>query len=455
LRSDRDRRDFLRAAGGALSAAALQGLAARAAALAGLPNAKLEALTTNGGYGPLAPSRTVNTGEALLHLPDGFACTAFGRTGAPMTDGRPTPPAHDGMAAFQVGSEIRLVRNHEVVAPPGQGRALAPAEVSYDPAASGGTTTLVIDPRRRVAVHEFVSLSGTHTNCAGGPTPWGSWLSCEETTAGPASGCEKPHGYCFEVSARANAPVVPVPLKAMGRFIHEAVAVDPASGIVYLTEDRFEAGLYRFIPSTPGQLGAGGRLEMLGVRGRPRYDTRTGQQPFLQLPVTWVPILNPDPSDAESNSGAVYQQGIVSGGATFTRLEGAWFGGGALYVDATIGGDQRLGQIWEYHPGADGGMLRLGFESTSAAVLNRPDNLCVSPRGKGLVLCEDGEGVQFLRGLTREGRIFDFARNAVPGSEHQEFAGATFSPDGRTLFVNVQIPGVTFAIWGPWRRGGL
>jgi secreted PhoX family phosphatase len=237
--------------------------------------------------------------------------------------------------------------------------------------------------------------------------------------------------------------------------VHEAVAVDPRTGIVYLTEDRGAAGLYRFLPAHPGQLALGGRLQMLAIRGSPGYDTRTAQRQLEELRVTWVEIGDPDPVDAELDASLVFLQGSIAGGATFGRLEGAWYGNGRIYVNSTSGGDARLGQVWEYRPGKDGGRLRLLFESPSADVLQSPDNVCVSPRGTGLVLCEDGAGEQFVRGLTREGKVFDFARNMIPGAETNEFAGATFSPDQQTLFVNVQTPGITFAIWGPWKRGAL
>jgi uncharacterized protein len=225
---------------------------------------------------------------------------------------------------------------------------------------------------------------------------------------------------------------------------------------VYETEDRGTAGFYRFIPDQPGNLAAGGRLQMLAIKDRPNYDTRSGQRVGKPLPVTWVDIADPDPADADRNELAVYEQGAAQGAATFGRLEGCWYGNGSIFLNSTRGGDQGLGQVWEYRPrGKSGGQLILLFESPSADVLDAPDNLCVSPRG-GLVLCEDGEDDQFVRGLTRDGRIFDIAQSLViVNGEANEFAGATFSPDGETLFVNIQTPGLTFAIWGPWAEGAL
>ena len=243
-------------------------------------------------------------------------------------------------------------------------------------------------------------------------------------------------------------------LRALGRFVHEAAAVDPATGIVYQTEDQGEAGFYRFLPDgsyQPGQRPnlASGRLQMLAVRDRQRYDTRSGQTTGVSLPVTWVDIADPDPEGASVEADAVFRQGWDRGAARFARIEGCWYESGAIYFNCTSGGDAGLGQVWRHRPGPDGGDLTLVFESLSPEVLENPDNICSTPKG-AIVLCEDASGSCFVRGLTRDGEIFDFARNIANDSE---FAGATFSPDGQTLFVNIQGPGQTVAIWGPWERG--
>ncbi len=380
-----------------------------------------------------------------LALPEGFDYAAFGHTGERMSDGTRTPAAHDGMAAFPHASDPRkvwLVRNHELS--PGE-RPAVRAAASYDAAASGGTTNLLFDLEERRLVEHFASVAGTTRNCAGGPTPWGTWLTCEETFD---SGPSRRHGYVFEVPADRPAAHAK-PLVEMGRFVHEAVAVDPATGIVYETEDRDGAGFYRFVPTTPGDLAAGGRLQMLAVRDRPRHDTRTGQRLARWLPVEWVDIDDPDPRG--SDALAVFRQGVARGGATFGRLEGAWYGNGSVYIVSTSGGDAGKGQVWEYRPRSDGGRLRLVFESPGSELLDSPDNITVSPAG-GLVLCEDGGGNDHLRGVTQAGDVFDFARNVRNTSE---LAGATFSPDGSALFCNIQDPGVTTAIFGPWERGPL
>jgi secreted PhoX family phosphatase len=190
---------------------------------------------------------------------------------------------------------------------------------------------------------------------------------------------------------------------------------------------------------------------MLAIRGQPRYDSATGQVPGRALGVTWVDLGDPDPERLD-NESAVFLQGWKQGGCRFNRPEGCWYGDGSIFFSCTDGGDAGRGQIWRYRPAEDGGELTLVFESPSRELLDSPDNVCVSPRG-GIVLCEDGSGRQHLRGLTREGKLFDFAANLANDSE---FAGATFSPDGGTLFVNIQRhPGATFAIQGPWERGAL
>lgn len=409
------------------------------------------------GYGPLRPVSDETTGLPLLQLPEGFRYRSLGWAGDALTGGGVTPEAHDGMAAF-AGRDglIHLVRNHEI-----EVRPAFDARRCYDPGAGGGTTTLDIDAATGGVVRSVVSLSGTMRNCAGGPTPWGSWLTCEESVLGPADdpALRESHGYVFEVPAAGDTTAQP--LKALGRFVHEAVAVDPGSGIVYQTEDADRAGLYRFVPAVPGRLHEGGRLQMLAVRGRPKADLRKGQLTNVPMGVYWVDIEVADPgTHGRGLEVSVFEQGHRRGAATFARLEGASFSDGRLYVTSTSGGNADVGQVWELSLAAE--ELRLVYESPGIHELNMPDNLTVSPRG-GLVLCEDGTENPCVHALTRDGRIARLVRNNVVlnGERNNlrgdyrgsEFAGATFSPDGRWLFVNVQRPGITVAITGPWERG--
>jgi secreted PhoX family phosphatase len=259
------------------------------------------------------------------------------------------------------------------------------------------------------------------------------------------------HGYCFEVPASSEQSVRPVPLKDMGCFQHEAIAVDPKTGIVYLTEDRPAAGFYRFIPRKKRQLAAGGRLQMLAVKQRPNFDTRTQQNAGIRLPVSWVDIANPDPPEAERDDLAVYKQGFAAGAATFARLEGCAYGKGRIFFDSTSGGDTKLGQVWEYAPkGEDQGVLTMLCQPTDPAVLNMPDNLCLTSKGS-VIICEDNSTSNHLRVMSGKGKLGTLAKNVMEGFENREFAGVTFSPDFKTLFVNIQVPGVTLAIWGPWQ----
>jgi secreted PhoX family phosphatase len=464
-----DRRSFLRR-GGALTAGALtlggpmQALLARRALAAGSTGVALD----NSGYGPLRPTRDIVTGEHLLDLPEGFLYRSFGRTGEIMSDGVPTPGSHDGMAAFEYGSQrfVRLVRNHERRG----GGAFGDTTRAYDAKAGGGTTTIELGPHpASPPLASWVSLNGTNVNCAGGLTPWGSWITCEENINGPdlpgagSQTYDRKHGYVFEVPSARNPHDYTVgrPIRSAGRFQHEAVAFDPATGTMYQTEDPFGDGIggfYRYVPPVKGRLDDGGTLEMLSVSpagSTASADLRSGQAQGVTYAARWVRIPDPDPTFTGSENvdvKAVFSQGAAQGAARFNRLEGAWYADGRIFFTSTQGGDARRGQVWAFDVAAQ--TLTLVFESPGEATLDLPDNITVSPRGS-LLLCEDGGGVNYIRGLTLDGRIFDFARNAVAGFEGQEFAGACFSPRGHTLYVNIQTPGITFGIWGPWGRGAL
>jgi uncharacterized protein len=454
-----DRRGFLRRATG------LAAMSVIPAPLLGLTRCAVRRAVRRAGpgegsYGELVPSRDCPE----LALPPDFHVVRLSVSGERMSDGAATPGAFDGMAAFALpNGNVRLVRNHEI----NTRRLLGDAAKAYDPIGGGGTTSLEVRVTRDGAVdkvRDFVSLGGTIVNCAGGSTPWGTWLTCEETTQGRRHGWHRAHGYVFEVTASREDQAEARPVPAMGRFVHEAVAVDPASGIVYLTEDvrvdadrgQLGAGFYRFVPSVPGRLAEGGRLQALAVADRPRYETYHGQHVAATLPAVWVDVLDPDPADAEGEVSVVLRQALAAGAAVFERLEGCWYGAGCVFFTAANGGDVRCGQVWQYRPRDESrGELTLVFESPGPGVLEGPDNLTVSPRGGGLLICEDNGRDVHLRGITSQGTTFDFARNLT---DTREFAGVCFSPDGGTLFINLQgslLRSATYAIRGPWWRGAL
>jgi len=417
------------------------------------------------GFGPLAPKlpaaidgRSTSvfdiSGGALLEVPAGFDYAAFHVSGMRMSDGKTCPSDHDGMACFAGprGTYI-LVQNHELS--PGEsdgagfrgGTGLQNAYDRFDGdggpgIGAGGTSTIIVNSQGRV-LRDYVSLAGTIRNCAGGPTPWGSWISCEENVTVPADNpaVTQKHGFNFEVPARGGL-VTPVPLVEMGRFNHEAVAVDPATGYVYETEDRGDSCLYRYVPNQPGNLAAGGQLQVLKlVDGL--QDTRTGVLGLLNQPlaVEWVSLndngvnINPDTDSLRFDAQAL-------GGAIFARGEGAWYGNGKIYWVCTSGGDDRNGQVWCYDDVTE--TVTLFVESTDSTELDNPDNITVSPADGSLYLMEDGGGEQFVVGVTPAGGLFKLCRNNVNNSE---FAGGCFSADGTKFFVNIQTPGITFMIY--------
>ncbi|MDG2126005.1 MAG: DUF839 domain-containing protein [Verrucomicrobiales bacterium] len=452
------RRGFLRSS--ALVSAGF--LALRGHVESALPGRRLDL------YGAFVPDP-----EGVIDLPEGFSYRVISRTGDEMSDGLLVPGKPDGMAAFEgEDGRVVVVRNHEIsnnaaglgaygskyerLGTVDRGRVYDFREGNH--LFMGGTSTFVYDVRSRAKVSDYLSLAGTDRNCAGGPTPWGSWVTCEEPQNMTEGAVSQMHGFAFEVPAREAAGlVVPVPLKAMGRFRREAVAVDPVSGVVFQTEDRGDGLITRFIPNELGKLSKGGRLQALVVKGAAGCDTRNWKDskgdrfPVGQkVDVEWIDIA--DPLSPKDDMRMVYHK---KGAAVFARGEGMWYGEGEIYFACTNGGRNHSGQIFRYVPspeeGSAGekavpGTLELFLESDSTNLLEMCDNLTVAPWGD-LVICEDGANEQFLRGVTKAGEVYNLGRNALNGSE---FCGACFAPHHPTLFVNIQSPGLTLEIQGPW-----
>jgi secreted PhoX family phosphatase len=482
-----DRRRFLQGAaalgGGVLAGGPLQAMLASAAGAA--PPDR---------FRDLGPVTDLRDGAVRLHLPPGFQYRSFHDTEATVIlhDGTVLPGRHDGMAAFNAPEgNIWLVRNHEVNGPVPKFGPGAP----YDSNTGGGTTTTLVTPTGEV-LDSFTSLNGTQMNCSGGPMPWGSWITCEETINGPDVGPDftgasnvtltRQHGYIFEVPAGGQSDRQPI--TSAGRFAHEAAAYSAPEGIVYLTEDNFgfPSHLYRYSPATnpmdAGGLDNDGRLQALAVAGSPNIHLEATQNNGATYDAVWVDIEEPDHSfpftpgqtAPTTNNDAINwvgNQARALGAAHFSRLEGATFVRNKVYFSSTQGGGAAepgndtvggygngTGQVWSYDIRRQ--TLTCEFQSPGAAVLDFPDNLTARNDRGTIVLCEDNVNDNFVRGLTRDGSLFDIALNRLVSStgvnrSNDEFAGATFGRE-ETLFVNIQASrGLTFAIWGPWGRLGV
>lgn len=383
-------------------------------------------------YGPL-----VDDPDGILDLPEGFTYRILQRRGDVMSDGYLTPGAPDGMGCFvgPTAGTIVLMRNHELSSASGSpySAGQSPPPEAYDASAYGGVTRLVLRSDDFSLVSSNLVLVGTVRNCAGGLSPWG-WLSCEETFS-------TGHGYTFVCPIDAETVQPAAKVVGYGRMNHEAATVDPVTRIAYLTEDRGDSSFYRFVPDDP-EFPFIGTLQALRIVGAPKYDTASGLEVGDELTIDWVDVGNPDPAIDD-----LRQRAQNAGAAIFRRGEGLWLHQGVIYFSCTSGGPVGGGQIFALRPNANhsGGTLELIAQSTDRNVLDMPDNITVAPWGD-VLMAEDGDGTDYLRGLTPEGAIYDFARCRLDS----ELAGVCLSPDGRALFVNIQSAGLTLVIEGPF-----
>ncbi|MFT3923021.1 MAG: DUF839 domain-containing protein [Myxococcales bacterium] len=373
-----------------------------------------------------------------LDLPKGFSYRVIERVGEPMSDGYRVPGRPDAMACFPLeAGGFALMRNHELDPSLGSMSAYkvgtkAPAQ-AYDPRSYGGVSRVVFDAQGRKVGSNLV-LTGTARNCAGGVSPWG-WLSCEENV-------DFGHGYVFLCSPEADSVRAPHRIDAYRRFLHEAVAIDPTDNAAYLTEDRMDGCLYRFVPSKPSEPFGAGKFQALAVADVARFDLGADLPEKSRFKVRWVDL----PARAGVHADDLRYAAQEHGAAILKRGEGIWRMADGFAFTCTEGGGISCGQIFHLRPTATGGTLELIAQSRNDAALDMPDNITLTPWGD-LMVCEDNHRVVHLRLVTPQGQVVPFARNRLSRSE---FSGVCFSPDGRTLFVNIQENGLTLAVDGDW-----
>jgi secreted PhoX family phosphatase len=490
-----------------LGTSAATGIGIAAAGVALSPSASATPSTGASTATPAALGRSgrtlgalVTDPKGLLSLAAGFSYTVVSVAGeTTLTTGEKSPGRPDGTGAFRAGRAVRLVQNHE----------LSPGAADPVPTLVGtvfdagikdaGGCTVIEVARDGARVSEWVGLSGTISNCAGGVTPWDTWLTCEETEvrAGTAYGANgstaQDHGWIFEVAPAESAQQHPVPIKAFGRYAHEAVVV-MKDMTVYLTEDASSPNglLYRWTgghrsDAKPGFLQSlaptAGTLEAMRVQNTDGQwvddlSRFTSAQVGRELKVAWVKV-----PDRLATTTSVRKQFTTAAQVTRgKKLEGAWADARGVYFASSYAGYSDIpalsvphdGQIWyldhdrqtltlqayfpyirELHtPSTAGGWTpwTLQEQRSLPDIFDGPDNVHVSPWG-GLVIAEDGEGLNGLFIWTEDGGAQRLARNDIlfQGTENAEMTGPTFSPDGSILFANVQEPGHTYAIHGDFR----
>ena len=441
--------------------------------------------------------------NGILALPAGFSyriVTREGVTDLSYGQGK-TPAFHDGTGVVEASHDkLTIIQNHELT--PHMAAYGVPhiAGTVYDAGAANasGCTVLTTD-RNGKRIAEWVGISGTVRNCAGGVTPWGTWLTCEETfinagttwsAAGQSGVYQENHGYVFEVFQSDSKHQLPKPIKAFGRYEHEALAVEPNLKHVYLSEDASGPNglFYRWTAPRNVHLGSGlanrlsdtaGTLEAMQIRlddGSivPDVAYITSAQLGRPFKVTWTPVADRDAKTTPTRSQ--FADGTVTRGKKF---EGVWSNGKGCYIvnsfafgasDLPADATKHDGMVWFYDYSDETITLVTYFPHNPAAAetegpfprfadmtFDGPDNVTVTPWGT-LVLAEDGLRASHVLSSVPGGPTYAIARNMLSNGTssgsptYSEFTGPTFSPDGKVLFVNIQLPGITLAITGPWEH---
>lgn len=431
--------------------------------------------------GALIGDLSVVTDNGKLALPRGFSAKRVTTIGVePLRADRggrvigTTPSNLDGTGAFDVQQRIRLVVNHECRASADNPVPLVQGTV-YDagvPTGMGGNTVVEVEADGTF-VQQWVALSGTIRNCAGGETPWGSWLSCEEDTtkagttvtngAGQAYTTQKDHGYVFEVFPDSVAGQIPEPIKAWGRAVWEGAAIGPQRHDAYITEDTGGGLFYRWTAPTGTVIKAGiarqfgendGVLQaaQLVRNGRPlvHYGELSAADLDRPYPVRWVD----GGEDRQAQRSNLRSQ--FPGATQHPKIEGCWSDGRGLwftlsYTNASqaqqFGIDTDSGMIMYYSYKDETLTLKEYYATGNPEGFHGPDNITVSPFGT-VMIAEDGDNPCSLISFTPVRGSQEFARDLA---DRGEWAGPVFGDKGRVLFGSVQSD-CTYAITGPFQE---